>query len=191
MIPIKLLKKIFFLVNIKMDQENIMFFKNYDKSYTMVDLYLDDKFFGYKDSYNYYDIDVNKILLSKKSNNEYIIRYNDVNKMTIVQLQLEIKNFYGELHTFTNNDRVKFIHNDDKELFRKYREIWNKITELIGINNTPDFVETTLNDGDEFITVDVHKNTSFVRGNNINKLVIVLHSAINNYLQTSLVQHRY
>ena len=61
-----------------MDQENIMFFKNYDKSYTMVDLYLDDKFFGYKDSYNYYDIDVNKILLFKKSNNEYIIRYNDV-----------------------------------------------------------------------------------------------------------------
>ena len=175
-----------------MDQENIMFYKNQDKSYTMTDLYLNHNiFFGYKDSYNYYDIDVNKILLSKKSNNEYIIRYNDVNKMTIVQLQLEIKNFYGELHTFTNNDRVKFIHNDDKELFRKYREIWNKITELIGINNAPDFVETTLNDGDEFITVDVHKNTSFVRGNNINKLVIVLHSAINNYLQTSLVQHRY
>ena len=168
-----------------------MAFKNQDESYTMVDLYLNNRFFGYKDSYNYYDIDVNKILLSKKSNNEYIIRYNDVNKMTIVQLQLEIKNFYGELHTFTNNDRVKFIHNDDKELFRKYREIWNKITELIGINNAPDFVETTLNDGDEFITVDVHKNTSFVRGNNINKLVIVLHSAINNDLQTSLVQHRY
>ena len=168
-----------------------MAFKNQDESYTMVDLYLNNRFFGYKDSYNYYDIDVNKILLSKKSNNEYIIRYNDVNKMTIVQLQLEIKNFYGELHTFTNNDRVKFIHNDDKELFRKYREIWNKITELIGINNAPDFVETTLNDGDECITVDVHKNTSFVRGNNINKLVIVLHSAINNYLQTSLVQHRY
>ena len=77
-----------------MDQENIMFFKNYDKSYTMVDLYLDHKFFGYKDSYNYYDIDVNKILLFKKSNNEYIIRYNDVNKMTIVPLQLKIKNFF-------------------------------------------------------------------------------------------------
>ena len=77
-----------------MDQENIMFFKNYDKSYTMVDLYLDDKFFGYKDSYNYYDIDVNKILLFKKSNNEYIIRYNDVNKMTIVPLQLKIFFFF-------------------------------------------------------------------------------------------------
>ena len=77
-----------------MDQGNIMFFKNQDKSYTMVDLYLNNRFFGYKDSYNYYDIDVDKILLFKKSNNEYIIRYNDVNKMTIVPLQLKIKNFF-------------------------------------------------------------------------------------------------
>ena len=61
-----------------------MFFKNQDESYTIVDLYLNNRFFGYKDSYNYYDIDVDKILLFKKSNNEYIIRYNDVNKMTVV-----------------------------------------------------------------------------------------------------------
>ena len=45
-----------------MDKENIMFFKNQDELYTMVDLYLNNRFFGYKDSYNYYDIDVNKIL---------------------------------------------------------------------------------------------------------------------------------
>ena len=49
-----------------MDQENTVFFKNYDNSYTMVDVYLNDKFFGYKDSYNYYAIDVDKILLFKK-----------------------------------------------------------------------------------------------------------------------------
>ena len=61
-----------------MDQGNIMFIKNNDKSYTMVNLYLNNRFFGYKDSCNYYDIDVDKILLFKKSNNEYIIRYNDV-----------------------------------------------------------------------------------------------------------------
>ena len=91
----------------------------------------------------------------KKNNNEYIIKYNDVNKMTIVPLQLKIKNFFGELHTYTNNNRVMPIHSDDKELFRKCREIWNKITELIGINNAQDFVETTLDDGDEFIMVDV------------------------------------
>ena len=32
------------------------------------------------------------------------------------------------------------IYSDDKELFRKCREIWNKINELIGINDPIDFV---------------------------------------------------
>ena len=41
-----------------------MFFKNDDESYFVFDLYLDNnRFFGHKDSYNYYDIDVNEILL--------------------------------------------------------------------------------------------------------------------------------
>ena len=36
--------------------------------------------------------------------------------------------------------------------------------------------------------VDVHENTSFVKGSNNDELVIVLHSVIDNYLKTSLVQ---
>ena len=149
-----------------MDQENIMFFENDDKSYTVVDQYINsNRYLEYIDSYNYYDIDVDKILLFKKSDNEYIIRYNDVNKMMIVPLQLKINNSYNEINTLANNNRVMFIYNDDKEFFRKCREIWNKITELIGINNAPDFVETNLDDGDEFIMVDVHKNISSVRDN--------------------------
>ena len=84
------------------------------------------------------------------------------------------------------------IHSDDKELFRKCREIWNKINELIGINDPIDFVESTLDDDeDEFIMVDVEKNTSAVRDKYRNKLVIVLHSVLNDYPQTSLVQYRY
>ena len=171
-----------------------MFFENDDKSCTVIDLYLNHNIsFGYKDSYSYYDIDVDKILLFKKSDNEYIIRYNDVNKMTIAPLQLKIKIFYNELYRFSRNNRVIFIYNDDKEFFRKCREIWNKITELIGIKDPRDFVETDSDyDDDEFITVDVRKNTSFiVQGNYRNKLVIVLHSVFNGYLQKSLVQHRY
>ena len=62
-----------------------MLFKSQDESQAMDDLYLNNRFFGYKDSYNFYDIDVDKILF-KKSDNEYIIRYNSVNKMTIVPL---------------------------------------------------------------------------------------------------------
>ena len=140
-----------------------MFSKNQDKSYKIVDLYLNHKikFFGYKDSYNYDDIDVNEILLFVKSDNEYIIRYNDVNKKKIVPLQLKIKNFsFGDLHMFTNNITLVPIYSNDKELFRKCREIWNKITELIGINDIPDSVETTLDDDDdddEFILVDYTK----------------------------------
>ena len=34
--------------------------------------------------------------------------------MEIVPLQLKTKNFYNELNTFGNNNRVMFIHNDDK-----------------------------------------------------------------------------
>ena len=70
-----------------MDQENIMFYLNQDKSYTMTDLYLNHNiFFGQKDSYNYYDTEVNEILLLKKKDMEYFVRYNDVNKKKIVPL---------------------------------------------------------------------------------------------------------
>ena len=64
-----------------MDQNNITPLENDDKSYTIVVLYLNNRYLGYKDSYNYYDVDVDKILLFKKSDNEYIITYNDVNKI--------------------------------------------------------------------------------------------------------------
>ena len=51
-----------------------------------------------------------------------------------------------------------FIQSDDKELFQKIREIWNKIIELIGISDAKDFVKNTIDDkADKFIMVDVHK----------------------------------
>ena len=108
--------------------------------------------------------------------------------MKIAPLQLKIKNFFGELHTLKNNNRKMFVLHNDKELFKKCREIWNRITKLIGINNTADFVRTTLSDGDEFIMADVHENTSFVKSNYRNELVIVLDSVIGNYPKTSLIQ---
>ena len=87
-----------------------MFFENNDKSYTMVNSYLNDRFLGYKDSQNYYDIDDDKILF-KKTDNKYIIRYNDANKMIIAPLQLKINNFYNELNIFANNNRVMSFYN--------------------------------------------------------------------------------
>ena len=100
-----------------MDQENIMFMGNWDNSYTMVDLYQNNRFIGYKDSYNYYDIDADKIFLFKNNSDKYIIRYHDVNKMELLPLQLKIRSSYGE---FANSNIVTFIHNDDDKNVEKY-----------------------------------------------------------------------
>ena len=54
-----------------------------------------------------------------------------------------------------------FIYNDDKEFFGKYIEIWDKIIELIGINNHIYFLKAG-EDDELFIMGNVHKNTSFV-----------------------------
>ena len=118
----------------------------------MIDLYLYDKIVDYKDSYSYYDTDVDKILLYKKSDVKYVIWYNDVNRSNILPLQLKIK-----------------------------------IIKLINVDKSPDFIKTA-SDGDEFIMLDVHKNTSFVEGNYISEIVVVLYSVIDNYLKTSLIQ---
>ena len=82
------------------------------------------------------------------------------------------------------------IQNNDEKLFKKL-EIWNRIIELIRINNAKDFVKNTIDDdADEFIMVNVYKYTSFVEGNYRGKLVIVLNSVIDDYIKTSLVQYR-
>ena len=81
--------------------------------------------------------------------------------MMIVPLQLKINNSYNEINAFKKNNKVMFIYNDDKEFFRKCIEIWDKIIELIGINNHIYFLKA--DDDDElFIMADVHKNASFV-----------------------------
>ena len=88
-----------------------------------------------------------------------------------------------------------FIYNDDKEFdiwYRKCIEIWNKVIELIGIDNHIYFLKTD-EDDELFIIADVHKNTSSVIEDNYryghNKVVIVLQSVIIDCIKISLVQH--
>ena len=186
-----------------MDQENITFSKNQDKSYTMTDLHIlgYNISFGYEDSYNYHDIDVDKILLLKKSDDEYFVRYNDVNKNKIVPLQLKINNFsFGKLDIFAyDNADVTAdvdIGSNDKKCFIKCREIWNKIIELMDIDNASNFVEHYFDENgddaeDEFIMLNIEKNTSAIRDKYRNDLPFVIRCVINNPLQISLVQYRY
>ena len=87
-----------------------MFRKLSEGSYYIADLYfMLTSYYEYEDSYNYYDVDVDKILPQKKSDNEYVIRYTDLNRMKFLSLKLKIKNFFGKLSTFRSNDRVIFI----------------------------------------------------------------------------------
>ena len=116
---------------------------------------------------------------------EYFVRYNDVNKNKIVPLQLKIENFYfGELHMFTSGITLVPVYSDNKEFFRKCREIWDKIIELIGINDPTDFAEITLDDDDddddkdEFIMLDAEKNTSAIRDKYRNDFVFVFTSVL-------------
>ena len=110
----------FFLVYIKMFNT-----ESGIKPYTMTNLYLNQNIsFGCEDSYNYYDIDIDKILLLRKSDTEYFIRYNNVNKKKIMPLQIKINNFsFGNLYTFPDNATLKMIYNDDEDFFFKCREI--------------------------------------------------------------------
>ena len=183
-----------------MGQENITFSKNQDKSYTMTDLNIlgYNKSFGSEDSYNYHDIDVDKILLLKKSDNEYFVRYNDVNKNKIVPLQLKIDNFpFGELDINSISDTADVdIGNNDKNFFIKCREIWNKIIELMDIDNPSNFVEYYCDENgndaeDKCIMLNIKTNTSAIRDNNRNDLVFNVTCVIKNLLQASLVQYRY
>ena len=141
-----------------MDRESIMFYKESGiKSYTMTDLHIlgYNTSFGHEDSYNYYDIDVDKILLFRNSDMEYFIRYKDVNKNKIVPLQLKIENYsLEELDINFNNDTADVItESNGKIFFIKCSKIWNKIIELIDINDPNDFV--IIDDyGDEFIVLD-------------------------------------
>ena len=59
-------------------------------------------------------------------------------------------------HMYLKNNKVMHIYNGDKEFFRKCIEIWDKINELIDINNHIYFLKAD-DDDKLFIMADVHK----------------------------------
>ena len=122
-----------------MDSENIRLHEG-SGSYFILDQYLKDTNFDYEDAYYHYDIDVDRILLRRKSDNEYFIRYYHSNEMDIVPLQLKIKIFYYEIQDYNSGDNTIYIENNDERFFETMRKIWNKIIKLININNAPNFV---------------------------------------------------
>ena len=165
-----------------MDRKNMKLYVR-NKLYFIVDQYQKDTCFYEEDAYYHYDIGVDRILLHKRSDNKYFIRYRHSNRMDILPLQLKLKNFYFEIHDYNKGGRIIYIENSDDEFFQTIREIWNKITKLIGINNAPNFVQNNLFD-EQYIRANILRNKSFVKSN----CLIVLHSVVNNNLKASLLE---
>ena len=117
------------------------------------------------------------------------MRYNDVNENKIVPLQLKISNYSLEELDFNRYTADVILESNDKEFFIKYREIWNKIIELMDIDNPNNFV-IIADYGDEFTVLDIEKNRSAVRDKYRNDLAfVIVASVINSSLQASLVQY--
>ena len=111
--------------------------------------------------------------------------------MNTVPLQIKMKNFYYEIQDYNNGDNVIYIENTDEGFFKTMREIWNKITELLNINNAEDFIQYTLDDNGKYIEADVVENTSFVENKYLkDKIIIVLDSVVNDILNGSFLELR-
>ena len=91
-----------------------------------------------KKIFNIDDIDVNKILVSKKeqygkyNSFKYFIGYNDND--VIRPLYLGLSQMTGYINKFDENKRTMFLMVKDKQLLKNYNKIWKKIERLMSID---------------------------------------------------------
>ena len=89
-----------------------------------------ESYFYNKKIFNIYDIDVNKILVSKKeqygeyNSFKYFIAYNDNN--VIRPLYLELSEMTGHINKFEKNKITMSIMVKCKQLLENYNKIWKK-----------------------------------------------------------------
>ena len=92
-------------------------------------------FYKNKKLFNIHDLDVNKILISKKESYgaknslKYFIGYNDD---VIRPLCIKFPQMTGYVKHFDSNNTISFKV-DDNKLLKKYHKIWEKISNLMNI----------------------------------------------------------
>ena len=138
-----IIKKIYFfsLHNIRISRSSLNF--NNEKI-------LKSDFYKHKKIFNIDNIDVNKILVSKKeqygkyNSFKYFIGYND--NGVIRPLYLWLSQMTGYINKFDENKRTMSLMIKDEQLLKNYNKIWKKIEKLMTIDfNT----KTTYGDGDD------------------------------------------
>ena len=133
-----------------------------------------------KKIFNINDIDVNKILVSKKekygkyNSLKYFIRYNDND--VIKPLYLELSQMTGYINKFNEHKNKNKNKNKntitmslkvkDKKLFKNYNKIWKKIEKLMDIDfNT----KPTYGDDDKYIKTKIKTYKDSITTNFYNK----------------------
>ena len=93
-------------------------------------------FYKNKKIFDIYDLDVNKILVSKKESYgaknslKYFIRYNDDD--VIRPICIKLPQMIGYAKYFDSNKTMSFKANDEK-LLKKYIKIWERVSNLMKI----------------------------------------------------------
>ena len=127
-----------------------------------------------KKIFNVNDIDVNKILVSKKeqygkyNSSKYFIGYND--NGVIRPLYLFISQTTGYINKFDKNKITMSLMIKDKQLLKNYNKIWKKIERLMSI----DFESKTTyggdDDDDKYIKTIIKTYKSSITTNFYNKI---------------------
>ena len=93
-------------------------------------------FYKNKKLFNIHDLDINKLLVSKKESYgtknslKYLIGYNDDD--VIRPLCISLPQMIGYVKHFDSNKTMSFKVSDNK-LLKKYNKIWEKISNLMNI----------------------------------------------------------
>ena len=95
-------------------------------------------FYKNKKVFNIHDIDVDKVLISKKEyyckkgSLKYFFGYNDEDNI-IRPLSIKLPQMIGYVKNFDSNKTMSFKVND-KKLLKKYNKIWNKVADLLNVH---------------------------------------------------------
>ena len=111
-----------------------------------------------KKVFNIYDIDVDKILISKKepygekSSFKYFLGYNDDNDDDVIRpLCIKVHQMIGYVKHFDSNHTMSFNVNDNG-LLKKYTKIWGKVNILMNIEFDR---EPVYGDNDKYIKAKI------------------------------------
>ena len=112
-------------------------------------------FYKNKKLFDIHDLDVNKILVSKKesygtkNSPKYFIGYNDDDVIRPVFIRLP--QMIGYVKSFDSNKTMSFKF-DDNKLLKKYNKIWGKINNLMNIEFDS---EPVYGDNDKYIKIKI------------------------------------